>query len=185
MNAGRLELILGPMFSGKSAELIRIINRYESINKNILAISHSIDTRYGAGVISSHNRIQKKSIALEQLNDVLGMAEYAESEIIIIEEGQFFPDLKRFVLRATDVDKKHVIVAGLSGDFRRQPFGQMGDLIPFAEQITKLSAFCKLCNDGTPGDFSKRLNTPVHNDEQTVVGNDNLYVAVCRRHYLE
>jgi len=183
MNAGRLELIIGPMFSGKSAELIRIINRYESINKRILAINHSMDTRYGEGVISSHNRVQKKSIALEKLNDALTTAEYDESEIVIIEEGQFFPDLKSFVLRATDTDKKHVIVAGLNGDFRRQPFGQMAELIPHAEQITKLSAFCKLCNDGTPGDFSKRIENTLN--QQTIVGNDNYYVAVCRKHYLE
>ena len=182
MKVGRLEIILGPMFSGKSAELIRIINRYECIGKNILTITHSIDTRYGQGVISSHNRVQKKSICLESLNSIIDSKEYSESEIIIVEEGQFFPDLKQFVIRATDVDNKHVIVAGLSGDFRREPFGQILEIIPMAEQITKLSAFCKLCNDGTPGDFSKRVE--LESKEQTLVGNDNYYVAVCRKHYL-
>jgi thymidine kinase len=182
MNAGRLELILGPMFSGKSAELIRIINRYECIKKNILTITHTIDNRYGNGVISSHNRIQKKSISVENLFTILETDEYKESEIIIVEEGQFFQDLKKFVVRAIDIDNKHVIVAGLSGDFRREPFGQILELIPLAEQITKLSAFCKLCNDGTPGDFTKRIEKD--STEQTLVGNDNYYLAVCRKHYL-
>lgn len=182
MKGGRLEIILGPMFSGKSAELIRIINRYECIGKNILTITHAIDNRYGEGVISSHNKIQKKSICLEKLNSILDSKEYIDSEIIIIEEGQFFGDLKCFVIRATDIDNKHVIVAGLSGDFRREPFGQILEIIPLAEQFTKLSAFCKLCNDGTPGDFSKRIEQD--SKEQTLVGNDNYYVAVCRKHYL-
>jgi thymidine kinase len=86
------------------------------------------------------------------------------------------------VVRAIDIDNKHVIVAGLSGDFRREPFGQILELIPLAEQITKLSAFCKLCNDGTPGDFTKRIEK--ESTEQTLVGNDNYYLAVCRKHYL-
>jgi len=182
MKVGRLEIILGPMFSGKSAELIRNINRYECIGKNILTVTHIIDQRYGHGVISSHNKIQKKSISLHELNSVLETKDYKECDIIIIEEGQFFNDLKSFVVRATDVDEKHVIVAGLSGDFRREPFGQILELIPLAEQITKLSAFCKLCNDGTPGDFSKRIEVDI--DQQTLVGNENYYVAVCRKHYL-
>jgi len=182
MKGGRLEIILGPMFSGKSAELIRNINRYECIGKNILTLTHTIDQRYGQGVISSHNKIQKKSISLEKLHSILESREYKESDIIIIEEGQFFDDLKTFVIQATDNDEKHVIVAGLSGDFRREPFGQILELIPLAEQITKLSAFCKLCNDGTPGDFSKRIEHDIK--EQTLVGNDNYYVAVCRKHYL-
>ena len=182
MNAGRLELILGHMFSGKSAELIRIINRYESINKKILTITHTIDNSYGNGVISSHNRVQKKSISIEKLYSILETDEYKESEIIIVEEGQFFEDLKNFVVRATDVDNKHVIVAGLNGDFRRERFGQILEIIPLAEQITKLSAFCKLCNDGTPGDFSKRIEKD--STEQRLVGNENYYLAVCRKHYL-
>jgi thymidine kinase len=182
MNSGRLEVIIGPMFSGKSTKLIEIANRYECIGKRLLTVTHIIDNRYGEGVISSHNKIQKQSLCVESLMTLLDSDVYNQSEIVFIEEGQFFGDLKEFVIRAVDIDSKHVIVAGLSGDFRREKFGQILDLIPLAEHVEKLTAFCKLCNDGTLAHFSKRI-TKDHS--QTLVGNDDHYLPVCRKHYLE
>jgi len=184
MNCGRLEVIMGPMFAGKSTKLIEIANRYESIQKNIMTITHIIDNRYGEGVISSHNKIQKKCITTEKLMNVLEeYVEYEKSEIIVIEEGQFFSDLKDFVLRAVEVDKKHVIVGGLSGDYRREPFGQILELIPLADSVEMISAFCKMCNDGTTAHFTKRISQS--KEGTIVVGNDNIYMPVCRKHYLE
>ena len=182
MKSGRLELILGPMFAGKSTKLIEIANRYESINKKILTITHIIDNRYGEGVISSHNKVQKKCITTEFLSNLLDNTEYQLSEIIVIEEGQFFGDLKEFVQRAVDVDKKHVIVAGLSGDYQRKPFGQILDLIPLADCVQMISAYCKVCNDGTEAHFTKRIKK---DSEIILIGCNDIYMPVCRNHYLE
>jgi thymidine kinase len=106
---------------------------------------------------------------------------------VVIEEGQFFTDLLYFVERAVDNDKKHVIVAGLSGDFKRRPFGQILDLVPIADSIEKLTAFCKLCCDGTFAHFSKRIVGSGECDttaDQILVGTSDTYLPVCRFHYL-
>jgi len=185
MNSGRLEVILGPMFAGKSTKLIEIANRYESINKRILTITHEIDNRYGEGVISSHNKIQKKCITTDKLCKIFeSNKEYIDSEIIVVEEGQFFSDLKEFVLISVERHRKHVIVAGLSGDYKRQPFGQILELIPLADNVQMISAFCKLCNDGTEAHFTRRVNQ-IPLESTIVVGCDDIYMPVCRKHYLE
>lgn len=183
MEKGRLELILGPMFSGKSTRVIEISNRYESIGKNVLNITHIIDNRYGNGVISSHNKIQKKAICTEKLMDLISSENYIKSEIILVEEGQFFADLIDFVKLSVDVDKKHVIVAGLNGDYKRERFGSILDLIPMCENVELLTAFCKKCNDGTLAHFTKRIIVDKH--AQTLVGSDDIYIPVCRFHYTQ
>lgn len=184
MNCGRLELILGPMFAGKSTKLIEVANRYESINKRILTVTHIIDNRYGEGVISSHNKIQKQCITTEFLLNIIQMNNaYSMSEIIVIEEGQFFTDLKEFVIKAVDIDNKHVIVAGLSGDYQRKPFGQILELIPMADNVQMISAFCKICNDGTEAHFTKRISS--NTDSTILVGCNDIYMPVCRKHFLE
>ena len=106
---------------------------------------------------------------------------YNSSEIIVIEEAQFFPDLYQFATISADIKNKIVIVAGLSGDFKREPFGDILKLIPHAEGIKVLNAFCLECNNGTPAYFTKRINKK--NIDQTFVGSDKDYVAVCREHY--
>jgi thymidine kinase len=108
---------------------------------------------------------------------------YRESHVIVIEEAQFFTDLFDFTTSAADIDKKTVIVAGLSGDFNRNPFGDIQRLIPHAENITKLSALCVKCGDGTLAHFSKRIDTT--NQDQTLVGTTSEYIAVCRKHFNE
>ena len=181
MERGRLELIIGPMFSGKSTRVIEICNRYESIGKNVLNITHIIDNRYGDGVISSHNKIQKKATCIDRLMQLITSENYIKSEIILIEEGQFFSDLVEFVKLSVDIDKKHVIVAGLNGDYKRERFGDILELIPMAENVEMLTAFCKKCNDGTLAHFTKRIIVDKHT--QTLVGSDDLYIPVCRFHY--
>lgn len=182
MRQGYLEIIIGPMFAGKSTKLIEIAGRYESIQKKILAVNHKIDTRYGENVISSHNLLKKDCISLEKLTILFDNELYLGAEIVIIEEGQFFSDLKEFILRAVDHDKKHVIVAGLIGDYKREPFGDMLTIIPLADSIQTIHAFCKICNDGTPAHFTKRT---INKESQQLVGSSESYHPVCRNHYLE
>lgn len=183
---GRLELIIGPMYASKTTELIKISNRYKSINKNILAVNHSINNRYGSCNITSHDKKELDDcIIIDELIKLKSIEEnferYREADIIIIEELQFFKDAFNFIKTATDIDKKIIIAAGLDGDSFREPFGDVLRLIPYAEKVTKLSAFCKICQDGTPAYFTKRVTDC---NDKVIVGSEDKFIATCRRHYL-
>lgn len=182
MTQGRIELIIGPMYAGKSSKIIEIANRYKIINKKILSINHKINNRYGTHNISTHNKnILGECISTDTLVPIKYIDLYKSADIIIIEELQFFHDALQFVVDASDNDSKIVICAGLSGDFNRKSFGDVLKLIPYADKITKLSALCKFCNDGTKAHFTKLIKG---SEEQIQVGSVNKYEAVCRKHYL-
>jgi thymidine kinase len=181
MKMGRLELIIGCMYSGKTTELMRRVQMYQVLKKKIVAYTHSSDSRYSeSGNIATHNRNIMSAIPLSKLAGSETKDEYKEAEIVFIEEGQFFPDLVEFVLSAVNRDNKIVVVSGLDGDFQLNPFENIVRLIPHSEGITKLNALCKMCGDGTPACFSKRL---VDSKERELVGSDGIYEAVCRYHY--
>ena len=181
--SGSINLIIGCMFSGKSTETIRLIRRYQNIKgKNILVINHEIDNRYGEAVISSHDKVQLKCISLKNLFDIKGKQEYKNADVIFVEEGQFFKDLFDFATQAADLDNKNVFVTGLDGDYKRDMFGDICRLIPHAENVTKLKALCVKCEDGTVATFTKRI---INNDKVELVGNADIYIPVCRYHYLK
>ena len=186
MNHGKLELIVGPMFSGKSTELIRQISRYKTAGRKVLTITHSSDTRYGDKVISTHNGNQlKPDYDLSKLESVSEFDEYSDSELIFIEEGQFFSDIYFFCKKAVDIDKKIVIVSALDGDFQREPFPEISKLYPLSDKITKLNAICLRCSKFqilNEASFSLRT---VNSMEKHLVGGKDAYEAVCRYHYLE
>jgi thymidine kinase len=100
------------------------------------------------------------------------------AEVILINEGQFFGDLYDCVLDMLKENKK-VYIAGLDGDFQRKRFGQILDLIPMCDEVTKLVSLCSICKNGSPGIFSLRLSKE---EQQTLIGSDN-YVPVCRMCY--
>jgi thymidine kinase len=179
---GYLELIIGPMYAGKSTELIRIINRYKCLNKKIIIINNIFNNRYGSSGLTTHNRDTIETcIILDQLKnldkDVLN-----NCDVIIIEELQFFSDAYDVIIDWCDNHHKIVIAAGLDGDFLREPFGDVLRLIPHAEKINKLSALCKKCGNGTTAHFSKRI---IKNNNKKLVGSDDMYEAVCRKHFNE
>ena len=180
-----LELILGPMFAGKSSAIIRIVNRHRSIQTPILLVSHISDNRYSEDhVVANHDMIQipckRWPTLLEHIQDDC----YKEAKLIIIEESQFFGDLKKFVLHAVEEDMKHVVVVGLDGDADRRPFGQILDLIPYADTITKLKAFCSECRNGTEALFSY-CKAREAKQAQVCVGGEEMYTPLCRKHYVE
>jgi thymidine kinase len=177
-SSGRFELIIGGMFSGKSTELIRRLNRYNAINKKILIINSSKDTRCSKSVLQTHDKLSIQCIKTDCLLKILMQQQFVDSDIIAIDEGQFFSHLRDFVEGAL-LSKKHIIVAGLDGDYKQQIFGEIVHLIPLADEVIKLTAFCMECNNGTLGPFSKRI---VNNSEQELVGEADMYRAVCRTH---
>ena len=103
---------------------------------------------------------------------------YEEAHLIAIDEAQFFPDLLDFCTRAADEDGKEIIIAGLDGDFKRRKFGQVLDLIPHADNVTKLTARCAKC--ASPGLFSLRISSE---EDTTLIGGKDKYLPVCRVHY--
>ncbi len=180
-----LTLIMGPMFAGKSSAIIRIVNRHRCIRTPILLISHSSDNRYGADeTVTNHDSLSipcKKSSILQPFLDT---EDYKRAKLIIIEESQFFPDLKNFVLHSVEEDCKEVFVVGLDGDADRKPFGQILDLVPYADKITKLKAFCSMCCDGTEALFSFCKARELKQG-QVCVGGEEMYTPLCRKHYVE
>jgi thymidine kinase len=192
--SGYLEIIIGPMFSGKTSRLVEIYNQCNFCNISVAVINHCIDNRYDNELLSTHDKIMIPCIKTERLFDV--WTEYididqidivprikdkfkvATSDVILINEGQFFPDLEEFVKRLLTEDKQ-VYICGLDGDFERKKFGQVLDLIPLCDKVHKLTSLCSLCKNGTKGIFSMRLT---NEKEQTVVGSEN-YIPVCRSCY--
>ena len=190
-----LEIILGSMYSGKTSRLVEIYKQCKFCNISVVVINHSIDTRYDDELLSTHDKIKIPCIKTEKLFDIypydLNLEEGVQniprvtdkfkivtSEVILINEGQFFPDLEDFVKILLTNDKK-VYVCGLDGDFERKKFGQILNLIPLCDKVTKLTSLCSICKNGAPGIFSKRITLET---EQTVVGSDN-YIPVCRKCY--
>ena len=194
-----LEIILGSMYAGKTSRLVEIYKQCKFCSIPVVVINHSFDTRYedeeDESLLSTHDKVKIPCIKTEKLFNIWSDYIYLEeditniprikdkfkiatSEVILINEGQFFPDLEEFVKTLLKNDKK-VYVCGLDGDFERKKFGQILDLIPLCDKVTKLTSLCSICKNGTVGIFSKRISTET---EQTVVGTDN-YIPVCRNCY--
>ena len=187
---GYLELIIGPMFSGKTSELLQIYKQCKFCNIPVSIINHTIDKRYHDTMVSSHDKVMAPCLQANTLTDIWTCVQngndsdiYANklltiTSVILINEGQFFPDLEEFVKKLL-LNGKKVYVCGLDGDYERKKFGQILDLIPLCDKVTKLTSLCGMCKNGTLGIFSKRITSE---QIQTVVGCDN-YIPVCRKCY--
>jgi thymidine kinase len=171
---GYLEIILGSMYSGKTSRLVEIYKQCQFCNISVIVINHIIDNRYDCNLMSTHDQIKIPCFKTETLMNL----SIIESDVILINEGQFFSDLEEFVEKMLE-QKKKIYVCGVDGDFQRKKFGQILNLIPLCDKVTKLTSLCSLCKNGTPGIFSKRITSE---KEQTVVGSDN-YIPVCRSCY--
>lgn len=174
-----LKLIIGCMFSGKSTELIRRIRRFQSIGKRVCVINHEADARTDDKV-QTHYGDNVKAMKMDHLLDFVNSMEDVY-DVICIDEGQFFDDLYASVMYLVDVCGIPVIVAGLNGDYRREPFGDMLKLFVKADDVMFCKAYCGMCKDGTLAAFTKRLT-----DSHVLVdvGSSDKYVAVCRKCYL-
>ena len=184
MSNSYLEIILGPMYSKKTSRLIDLYKQYTFCNIPVTIINHCADTRYHETMLSSHDKVMVPCIQTDNISDIWYKKENSnyiqvqKAQIILINEAQFFGDLYDCVLDMLK-ENKRVYIAGLDGDFERKKFGQMIDLIPMCDKITKLTALCNLCKDGTAGIFSLRLTKE---KQQMLIGTDN-YIPVCRKCY--
>jgi thymidine kinase len=180
-----IDLIVGPMFSGKTKELLHRIRQLErNPNYRVVCITHAHDVRYSTrGEIVSHNGASHEAIPLSKLMPFVSDEVYPAATHIVIEEAQFFPDLLPFATKAADAHGKHIICAGLDGDFAREPFGQIMDLLPHCDNIVKLRANCPLCSEERTAIFTSRMRG--HGSDQVYVGGKELYRPLCRKHYIE
>ncbi len=179
---GFLHIITGPMFSGKTTELIRIAKQYQSINKKILAINYSKDTRYDSEAnIFSHDKLKfQANLALEDLNQLLESDLLESSDVILIDEIQFFKACFRIIQLLVEKLNKIVIVSGLDGDYLQNPFGDICKLVAFADQLTRLNAVCKLSPEYPDASFSRRI---AKSEQTELIGAQDSYIAVSRSIY--
>ena len=180
---GSLEIILGCMFSGKTTKLINIIKSYQSIHQKVMVINFKGDVRYGDNQIITHDNLGVESINIDDLGQIKEdwSSLYSKCSVICINEAQFFENLKKHSLDFCNNDNKKVILCGLDGDYQQRPFGELLELIPHAEKISRLSAFCKICANGNKAYFTKRISD---SKETILIGGENEYIPVCRKHLL-
>jgi thymidine kinase len=174
-NMGWIEVIVGPMFSGKSEELIRRLRRAEIARKKVQIFKPAIDNRYSTNGIVSHSGLEIQSDTVADADEIVRKVNIL-TEVVGIDEGQFLgPGLVTVCQKLAEAGKR-VIVSGLDMDYLGRPFEPMPTLLTMAEEITKLLAICMRC--GNPAVHTQRL---VHSDELIVVGAKGMYEARCRR----
>lgn len=177
-----LDLLMGPMFAGKSSRILSIVSRYSSLGVPVLVIKHASDTRYGEDdMLVTHDQRRVPCIRLQSLND-LSDTEISRYQVILVDEAQFFEGLVPFVHRVVERHRRNLFLIGLDGDSQRQPFGELLHCIPLADRVERLTSLCRRCADGTPGLFSYR--TSEASDQQVIVGGQELYQPLCRWCYL-
>jgi thymidine kinase len=145
------------MFAQKTTELLRRVRRYKSIGYKVLLVNFIGDNRYGKDCVASHDKDIEKAVCVSVLSEIDRMVSSGTYNVIAIDEGQFFPDLFEYVTNWADRLSVHIVVAGLDGNAKREPFGDMLRLVPHAEEVERLSAFCAVCRDGTVATYSKRM----------------------------
>ncbi len=173
--AGQLILIISCMFSGKTETLISYARRYTQAKKKIQLIKYSKDTRYTPDNICSHNRTQiGATFSCDKLGPLMENKDIISSDVILIDEGQFFKDAPEFCEKMANLGKI-IIVAALNGTYKREPFPVVTELIPLAEEIINLKAICSICSKDAH--FTKRT---VQSDKFELIGGAESYAPRCR-----
>jgi thymidine kinase len=172
---GWIEVVCGPMFSGKSEELIRRLRRAEIARQRVQIFKPQVDERYSANHIVSHSELKIRSESVKDAAELMSRVDL-RTEIIGIDEAQFLgAEVIDAVVRLADMSKR-VIIAGLDTDYLGRPFHPMPELLAVADEITKTLAICMQC--GNPAKHTQRL---VESEELVVVGAAGMYEARCRR----
>lgn len=184
---GYLELVFGPMFSGKTSTLLAKLTVFSELGVPTLYVNHELDQR--GEVFSTHNPTLKPvdlgDIQAVKIGPPETLLQICDPYLVIgIDEAQFFGNLKEVVLELVEKKGKRVIVAGLSSNFKREPFGEIFSLIPYADEVTKLKSLCGLCVKSKKlkdAHFSYRVT---HHTDEVLVGAAQSYIPLCRECYL-
>lgn len=179
---GYLELILGSMFSGKTSYLLDVYKKCVFCDIPVAVINYAADNRYTTEpMLSTHDKQMIPCILANTIQDAIqnNLESITRAETILINEGQFFPDIEEQVKHLVEHLNKRVYICGLDGDFERKPIGRLLQLIPFCDEVVKLKSLCSICRDGTPGIFSFRTTREM---DQVIIGSSN-YIPLCRKCY--
>jgi thymidine kinase len=181
---GAIEVIIGPMFSGKTTEMISRATRAAYAGIRVLLVKHGDDRRYGSGdfVVTHAGLRQGSAPQSEAIAAIRVVAVHALAEVVVdaaelvigVDEGQFYPDLVEYCERWAS-DGRRVIVAALDGDYARRPFGQVCNLIPLSEAVEKRRGVCMGC--GCDSAFTQRISKSTALVE---IGAQESYRTVCR-----
>jgi thymidine kinase len=173
-STGWIEVVVGSMFSGKSEELIRRLRRAQIARQRVQIFKPAIDTRYAEDHIVSHSELRISSESAKTAAELLAKVN-SDTEVVGIDEGQFFDAELPSVCSTLASRGVRVIVAGLDQDYLGKPFEPMPQLLAIAEYITKTRAICMVC--GNPANHTQRL---VHSQDRVLLGTQGTYEARCR-----
>jgi thymidine kinase len=180
---GRLEVVCGPMFAGKTEELLRRVRRAEVAGRQVVVINHALDIRHGTDRVASHAGLDYPSLAASSADEI-ERAVPDGTDLVAIDEAHFFgPELIPVVTRLADRGMT-VIVAGLDVTFEGRPFEPLPSLMALAERVDKLTAICAAC--GEEAVFHVRVAASSASPTDPVaehVGGLDKYQARCRRHF--
>ena len=177
-DCGKIEVICGCMFSGKTEELIRRIRRAQIAKLSVIVFKPFIDSRYSTNEIVSHNNMKIESISLKSSIQIKNYS--LDFDVIGIDEAQFFDKNILKVCQQLALNGKRVLIAGLDKDYRGLPFGSMPQLMCEADYLDKLRAICVKCSRSAS--FTKRISNEV---DQVVIGELDKYEACCRRCFID
>lgn len=184
LQKGWIEVITGPMFAGKSQELIRRLNTLSFAHKKIIAFKPTIDNRYDKSKIASHAGQKFEAYTIDTPNDILKHIS-DDVQVIGIDEIQFFDSSIIGIIESLASKGIRVICAGLDLDFRGEPFGVMPELLARAEFVSKLEAACTVCGFGATRTQRIINGKPAsYNDPIIIVGAKESYEARCRKHHI-
>lgn len=175
---GSIEVVCGPMFSGKTEELIRRVKRAQIAKQRVQIFKPAIDVRYDIEDVVSHSSQHIKSEPVESAVDILIRLKDS-TRVVAIDEVQFFDEAIITVVTKLAARGYRVICAGLDLDYRAQPFGPMPMLLAIADDVSKIHAICTVC--GAPATRSQRLS--LSKKDQILLGETDAYEARCRGHY--
>ena len=176
-STGWIEVICGAMFSGKTEELIRRLNRAVIARQNVEIFKPAVDKRYDEKNVVSHNENEIRSTPVQFAGDILMLA--GNCDVVGIDEAQFFDKNLLDVINKLANNGKRVIVAGLDMDYKGQPFGPIPSIMSTSEYVTKVHAICIEC--GNLAQYSHRL---VEDDKLVLLGETDRYVPLCRKCFL-
>ena len=179
MMSGVVEVVCGPMFSGKTEELIRRVRRAQIARQKVQIFKPAIDDRYHETDVVSHSSLSIQATPVQKSTDIL-MSLYDSTRVVAIDEVQFFDKDIILVIKKLARRGIRVICAGLDQDYTGNPFGPMAELLCMADSVDKIQAVCTVC--GTPASKTYRKN-PDKCADQVLVGETDLYEARCRSHW--
>ena len=180
-NHGWVEVIIGPMYSGKSEELIRRIRRIKIAKQKVQVFKPEIDNRYSKEDVVSHSGAKVDAVSIKDSTQLLGLLD-ADTQVVAIDEVQFFDKGIISVITTLADNNKRVICAGLDMDFRGKPFGPIPALLAVAEFVDKIQAICVVC--GNPATRTQRLingKPAKYEDPIVLIGATESYEARCRK----